>query len=84
MSKLWMVLAVAVLGGAVACGGDDDESKGGTTTGGNSECQQSSDCQQIVCDCPNGPVNFTGCNVNNGVGKCATAANCKTEFTACN
>lgn len=49
-----------------------------------SECSSSSDCEQVVCDCPDGPVNFTGCSVVNGVGTCATESTCAgSAFGAC-
>lgn len=41
-----------------------------------SECSSPSECDFVVCDCPEGPVNFQGCSVFNGVGICATEDTC--------
>jgi hypothetical protein len=70
-------------GGSTSGGSTSGGSTSGGTTGGESQCMSSSDCQQIVCNCVDGPVNFTGCNVVNGVGTCATTSNCASEFDAC-
>lgn len=78
-------MAALALGAAAVitgCGGDDTgggSTTGGSTTGGMAECSQPSDCQQIVCNCASGPVNYTGC-VN---GTCGTTANCESQG-ACN
>src|SRR5688572_11069272 len=76
-------------------GGDapSDDGSGGTAPadgaeapaddGQMSECSQPGDCDVVVCECPDGPVNFSGCNVVNDIGICATAQTCCTDFDAC-
>jgi hypothetical protein len=59
---------------------DDDGSDGGPV----SECSSSADCPLVVCECPDGPVNFQGCSSVNDIGICATAETCMSEdFDAC-
>jgi hypothetical protein len=58
---------------------DDDSSsdqQNQQQTQQESECSSSSECEPVVCDCPEGPVNFQGCSVLNGVGTCATEDTC--------
>lgn len=62
---------------------EGDDGSGSSTTQAESECSSSSQCDMVVCDCPDGPVNFQGCNVRNGVGVCATESTCDSDFGAC-
>ena len=57
-------------------GGNDDEGSSNNQEQQQSECSSSSECEFVVCDCPDGPVNFQGCSVVNGVGTCATEDTC--------
>lgn len=55
-------------------GDDGDDSSQQTQQ--ESECSDSSQCEFVVCDCAEGPVNFQGCSVVNGIGTCATEDTC--------
>jgi hypothetical protein len=65
-------------------GGDDAPADDGGDDAPESECSSSDDCPLVVCECPDGPVNFQGCSVVNDVGVCATADTCMApDFDAC-
>lgn len=57
-------------------GNDDDGDDSSQQTQQESECSNSSQCDLVVCDCAEGPVNFQGCSVVNGIGTCATEDTC--------
>lgn len=67
-------------------GAESNNSSGSGGTGPSqqeSECSRPSECDFVVCDCPDGPVNFQGCNVVNGTGVCPTESTCDEDFGAC-
>ena len=60
----------------------DDADEGGHEEGNDSsddpqsECSDVDDCETVVCQCPDGPVNWTFCGVVNGIGRCGTEDDC--------
>lgn len=64
-------------------GSSESNSGGSGETGngeaGESECSQPSDCDNIVCECPSGPVNYQGCNNGTCEGQEACAAVCESD-----
>lgn len=59
---------------------DDDGDDG--DDGAQSECSSPADCENVVCDCPDGPVNWTYCDIVNDIGRCGTEETC-VEDGAC-